>query len=94
MSRSSDERTKRKWLARRGLKLVCGECGADVIPKGGETYGELTIYFGQCSCGAVVQGMIGPESMVKEAQAFTAGYAAALGNDPPVSEYRPLPKGW
>lgn len=93
MSKSSSQRAKRRQMLR-DLRLECGECGSQIRPSKAESFGEVSIYMGRCSCGAVVQGAIGPYEVVSDFHAFMAGYAAAQGQEPPIASLRALPDGW
>jgi hypothetical protein len=94
MSKASEMRVRRKRLVR-DMTLKCGDCGAIIEPSlVQEPLPDVTVYWGQCRCGAAVTGMLGTPEACLQFEAFHAGFAAARGLSAPVSELRPLPRGW
>jgi hypothetical protein len=72
-----------------GFELECGQCGATLHPThvqegpGGDSFW----YAGQCACGAVVQGMVGDDSAVREFAAFVSGYELGAGYGVPQARW-------
>ena len=87
MSKASAARAFRRRYG--DLALICGDCGRKVEASlVEEPIPEVTVYWGQCRCGAGVQGIIGPAARVAEVAAFIEGYAAAQGVASPKASWR------
>lgn len=93
MSKSSAQRVNRRRMLRE-LTLECAVCGSEIRPTDVESCGDVHLYMGRCSCGAVLQGAIGPPEVVADFQAYMTGYLAGQGHAPPIAVINDLPNGW
>lgn len=90
----SDRLRRRRQVE--GFDLECGECGSTLKPThvqegpGGESFW----YAGQCVCGAVVQGMVGDESAIREFAAFVSGYELGAGYGVPQGRWYERAVDW
>lgn len=89
-----EQRKAIKTLVRREVRMQCADCGAQVIPQQVDVIREAAVYSAQCTCGALLQGVIGPAPIVADFRAFITGYAVAKGAGMPRAREQPAPPGW